>query len=216
MTLTLRFRLKLASDYHVGSGHGAGAAVDSALLRDHDGAPLLRGTMLAGLLRDGLCDLRELSPLQRADASDIDDAAVRLFGSPARRKNWAYGSARIEESGDGKLAGRWGSQDVCRIRVSPRTRRVAPQQLFKEEEGDSRAAFGFTATCEHPTAQDVSDAALLVAASRMVRHLGAARRRGRGECEIILEIATGLPSGGSGRKTKRSQDSRNTGLPIHP
>lgn len=196
MTLTLSFRLKLDSDYHVGSGHGAGTAVDSALLRDHDRAPLLRGTMLAGLLRDGLCDLRELAPMQQAEASAIDDAAVRLFGSPARRKNWAYASARIEERGESKLAGRWGSQDVSRIRVSPRTRRSAPQQLFKEEEGDSRAAFGFTATCEHPTVQDESDAALLVAASRMVRHLGAARRRGRGECEIILEKAAGLPSGG--------------------
>jgi CRISPR-associated protein Csx10 len=82
-----------------------------------------------------------------------------------------------------------------RVRVDPRTRRAAPQALFNQEEGDARLTFTFTATCLHPTAQDEDDAALLVAAARMVRHLGAARRRGRGECRITLLKADGLPGG---------------------
>jgi CRISPR-associated protein Csx10 len=200
MMLTLTFRLKLNADYHVGSGHGAGPTVDAALLRDQDRAPLLRGSILAGLLRDGLRDLFDLPLVQDIAKAERKKAALkeaedRLFGSVARRKQWAYASARIENGGGGRTAGRWGAQDVTRIRVSPRTRRTVPQKLFKEEEGDARASFTFTATCPHPMAQDENDAALLIAASRMVRHLGATRRRGRGECEILLEKASGLPSG---------------------
>lgn len=195
MMLTLTFRLQLHSDYHVGSGHGIGPTLDSALPRDHDRALLLRGSILAGLLRDGLEDLRRLKPMLGIDRTALDAASERLFGSEAQRKRWAYASARAAASSGGHAAGRWGAQDVTRIRISPRTRRAAPQQLFTQEEGDLRALFTFTATCPFPTAQDERDAALLIAAARMVRHLGAARRRGRGECEITMEKATGLPGG---------------------
>lgn len=191
MNLRLEFQLTLSADYHVGSGHRFGATIDSSLLRDHDHAPLLRGSALAGLLRDGLSDLCQLPPCQGVDQG----AAERLFGSPAARKRWAYSSARADDSGIKEKAGRWGAQDVMRVRVDPRTRRAAPQALFSQEEGDARLTFTFTATCSHPTAQDEDDAALLVAAARMVRHLGAARRRGRGECRITLLKADGLPGG---------------------
>lgn len=195
MNLRLEFQLTLSADYHVGSGHRFGTTVDSSLLRDYDQAPLLRGSALAGLLRDGLWDLRQLPPCQAIDQTVWDNAAKRLFGSAAARKCWAYSSARADDSGLKEKAGRWGAQDVIRVRVDPRTRRAAPQALFSQEEGDARLTFTFTATCSHPTAQDESDAALLVAAARLVRHFGAARRRGRGECRIALLKADGLPGG---------------------
>lgn len=187
MDLKLTFQLTFHSDYHVGSGHRAGPLVDSALLRDYDQAPLLRGTVLAGLLRDGLEDLLALPAARGLDTAD---AKVRLFGSPARRKRWAYSSARPVGS-EASKPGRWGAQDAMRVRVNPRTRRADPQKLFKQEEGDARLAFQFTATCHGATAKDLRDAALLVAAARMVRHIGSARRRGRGECSITLVHAEG-------------------------
>lgn len=194
--LTLTFRVTLKSDYHVGSGHRAGPTVDSALLRDHDQALLLRGSMLAGLLRDGLADLCDILPaqLQSSGQPAMMKAAIRLFGDAARRKGWAFSSARAEGSAGVRDAGRWGAQDVMRTRIDPRTRRAAPQQLFSQEEGDARARFVFTANCPFPTAQDARDAALLVAAARMVRRFGSARRRGRGACEISLVSASGLPN----------------------
>jgi len=54
MSLKLKFKLQLQSDYHISAGHGLGAGIDSALQRDADGAPVIRGTTLNGLLRDGL------------------------------------------------------------------------------------------------------------------------------------------------------------------
>lgn len=201
----LTFRLSLQSDYHVGSGHRAGPLVDAALLRDHDSAPTIRGTTIAGLLKDGLCDLRDTEVVKRFKRS-FEEAQVRLFGSPEHRKRWAFSSARPVGRVEGN-AERWGAQGVTRVRINPRTRRSDSQKLFSEEEGDARLEFEFAATCTSATTQDTRDAFLLVAAARMVRHLGASRRRGRGECVISLHAAQGVPGlAGDGQLTDRALD----------
>jgi CRISPR-associated protein Csx10 len=201
MRLRLTFEITLRSDYHVGAGRRAGPGVDSALLRDHRRTLILPGTMLAGLLRDGLEDLLELEPAAKIKAwverADGGGAKERLFGSVAQRKRWAYSTARPINTLEGE-ATRQGSQDVTRVRISPRTRRSEPQKLFGQEEGDARLKFQFTATCEGALERDIADATLLVAAARMVRHLGASRRRGRGECELTLVAAEGLPAPADG------------------
>lgn len=193
MTLSLTFEIRLDSDYHIGGGGYAGPLVDSPLLRDYDNAPLLRGTALVGLLRDGLYDLLDLFPVNKLKDWVIGEsgAEIRLFGSPKQAKRWAYSSAR-PTGAIGETKVRWGSQDITRVRINPRTRRADAQQLFSQEEGDARLVFHFRVTCYGATEQDVADAALLVAAARMVRHLGSARRRGRGECRLTLIEAEGF------------------------
>ena len=204
MSLHLTFRIKLNSDYHVGAGHGLGAEIDSALLRDANGDPVLRGTTVVGLLRDGLWRLLQQEPLadwRRCEASGEEESGqrycgqyasgavepcpiCRVFGSPRERKRWRISSARPVN------AMAMETQPVTRVRVNPRTRRAAPRQLFSEEQGHA-TAFEFTATC--PSADDAAldEAALLVAAARFVRGLGGSRRRGQGECRISLTQIAG-------------------------
>ncbi len=195
MMLSLTFEIQLLSDYHVGAGQRFGPTVNSALLRDFDKTPVLRGTMLAGLLRDGLSNLSALTPANALlKQADVEAAACkRIFGAADSPKRWIFSSARPITSR--KDTERWGSVDVARVRINPRTRRAAEKQLFKQEEGDSRLRFQFTAQCEGATLLDQADAALLVASARVVRHLGAARRRGRGHCEITLCQAEGAFEG---------------------
>lgn len=205
MSIRLTFELSLLSDYHVSAGKRVGPTVDSALLRDYDHAPVLRGTALAGLLRDGLEDLLELPPSAKlktwvSDPNNDDTVMVRLFGAPSHRKRWAFSSARPVDSRLSKNL-RWGSQDAMRVRVNPRIRRADPQKLFNQEEGDSRLKFYFTAVCPDNTACDQADAALLVAAARLVRHMGSARRRGRGECRLRLVKSEGFLDGKDGDLT---------------
>ncbi|MFQ5631212.1 MAG: RAMP superfamily CRISPR-associated protein, partial [bacterium] len=197
--IKLTFRIHLLSDYHTGSGHSAGPTVDSALLRDYDGTPVLRGSKIVGLLRDGLWDLvylSELAPLpalrQEFEDEKVDSPLTRLFGAAHAQKVWRYSSARPEKIMGTQKGLRWGSSDVTRIRIEPRLRRTDPQKLFCQEEGDRRLAFDFTATCYAPGPRDENDALMLIAAASMVRHLGASRRRGRGACRIELIKAEGL------------------------
>lgn len=193
MTIELTFRIHLQSDYHVSDGQRLGQTVDSALLRDHQQMPVLRGTALAGLVRDGFMDLKALVEQQKLDPKYKLEPEVekRIFGAPSQAKRWVFSSTRPLGNGKG-VGDRFGSTNNWRVRINPRTRRSDPQKLFIEEEGDSRLSFIFTVTCQHNSEQDRADAALLVAAARMVKHLGSGRRRGRGHCQFQLLQATNL------------------------
>ncbi len=224
MTLSLVFEITLDSDYHIGAGHGLGMLVDSALQRDPDGRPVLRGTTVTGLLRDGMYRLLAQPPLMQgsyqacqASGLPVSDETPRycgqqspkqpdcpvcaIFGSPRVTRHWRISSARPvgEEMPAGKTwePGSTAATIAPHVRVSPRTRRAEARKLFFREEGDGRLAFRFTATCETLNAEILKEAGWLTAAARMVRSLGSARRRGRGECRIHVVSISGveLPAG---------------------
>ena len=62
--MKLTFKLSLLSDYHIGAGHGKGI-VDSVLLKDNHSLPVIRGTTLSGLLRQGMWDLLQIDLLEQ-------------------------------------------------------------------------------------------------------------------------------------------------------
>lgn len=215
MSIQLTFRISIRSDYHISAGHGLGAVVDSALQRDADGLPVLRGTAIAGLLRDGLRDLETAAPVQASNrwqqmvATDQNlvsdnrrrwEASDALFGAPNMPKRWQISSGRPAglakpqgTRGSDWRAGGLGGQAAAHVRVHPALRRAEARKLFVREEGDQRLKFDFSVSCPQTGEQAIAEAALLVAAARMVRHLGAGRRRGRGECSIRLQAVSNWP-----------------------
>ncbi|ADG06919.1 RAMP superfamily CRISPR-associated protein [Kyrpidia tusciae] len=184
--LTLTFEIEWISNYHVGAGHGKGFGVDSALLRDPDRTPILRGSMLAGLLRDGTCRLLQVIPSKKNSTGDVVD---RLFGSPAQEKSWRISSAGPTTRFVQDSSTRW------RVRIDPRTRRSEPHKLFSQEEGVAGQTFRFTVTSPYSDEVALDEAALLVAAARFVRESGRSRRRGLGECVIHLVDVVGADTG---------------------
>ncbi len=224
MNFSLKFQLELSSDYHLSSGHRS-EEVDSALFRDADGLPALRGTTVAALLRDGMRRLILTGALKNVtcncQASGLPEKiegkeppeycgqfeklletkfcpVCKIFGSPKSFKAWSVSSARpsglnAPDTGQGVMA-EWGAQEVMRVRIDPRTRRAEARKLFSQEEGDSRLIFEFTVTSATQNEHENAQAALIVAAARMVRNFGGARRRGRGECLFTLIEAKGKPA----------------------
>ena len=189
MGITLTFEINLQSNYHVGAGYGKGFNVDSAILRDADGVPVIRGSALAGLLRGGAYRLLKMEPLEKKyDSKERDKILYRIFGSPAQPKRWHIASARplkpLPKGSD--------VQVVQRVRIDPRTHRTAPRKLFSQEEGAANQTFEFTVTCPDADESTLDEAALLVAAARNVRQLGRSRRRGLGECLFRLTKVEGI------------------------
>jgi CRISPR-associated protein Csx10 len=190
MSIRLEFDIEFKSDYHVGAGHGLGLQVDSALLRDPDKVPVIRGTVLAGLLRDSLANLSSLKPLQpfTNNVSPVDT----VFGTAARKKRWRISSARPvhltepQRPSTDWRAGETAAQTTTRVRVNPRTRRAEENKLFTREEGDGSLHFRFIAECMDESDGAWREAEWLVAVARLLRNLGAGKRRGYGECEIHL------------------------------
>jgi CRISPR-associated protein Csx10 len=218
--MKLTFTLTLKADYHIGAGHGIGSQVDSALLRDGDKVPIVRGSSIEGLLRDGLWRLLQ-TPLfltkRKCRASGLtDDNApaycltdpcplCSIFGTPGSPKRWRLSSARpvgatkpLSQNAQWS-SGQTGTQVAARVRVSPRMRRAEARKLFKQEEGNKRLAFAFTVTSLAEDQTTHAQAALLAATARMVRRFGSARRRGRGECSLSVASVEGwhetLPEG---------------------
>ncbi|ABU59344.1 RAMP superfamily CRISPR-associated protein [Roseiflexus castenholzii] len=187
MSIRLEFEIEFKSDYHIGAGYGLGLQVDSVLLRDADGVPVIRGTVLAGLLRESLTTLLTLQVFA-SDQHVVDT----IFGSLARQKRWRISSARPAGMmtplvpSDVWSAGKTAAQITTRVRVNPRTRRAEKNKLFTREEGDGSLRFRFVAECQNDDADAQREAEWLVAAARMLRNLGAGKRRGYGECEIHL------------------------------
>lgn len=206
MTVRLEFCLTLHSDYHIGAGYGRGSSIDSALQRDRDGVPVIRGTTLTGLLRDALQRLASLTPLAGKLRSPLPpestnlpsqsnrpiQAADQLFGAPQMPKRWTISSARpVTLLTPQVTAPINGAHAAAHVRVHPATRRAEARKLFVREEADQRWEFAFTVESIRPDVDTLQEAALLTAAARMIEHVGAGRRRGRGRCSIRLEQIVG-------------------------
>ncbi|RRR73725.1 MAG: hypothetical protein EI684_08435 [Candidatus Viridilinea halotolerans] len=205
--LKLTFRMTLQSDYHIGAGYGQGSSIDSALQRDADGLPVVRGTTVTGLLREGLRFLVEeaalgASPQWQQFSQQMPASAQRgraplagdwLFGSPQQSKRWRISSARPFGLAPTQELHVQGAHGAAHVRVDPATRRAEQRKLFVREEGDQRWEFHFSATLDEASPTCYAEALLLVAAARAVRALGAGRRRGRGACSIHLHALEGWP-----------------------
>lgn len=228
MTLQLLFRITLLSDYHSSAGYGKGSLVDSALQRDADGVPVLRGTSIAGLLRSEINRLAAIPPFQQSQSwqtrwqsfedsvpdpnkraeERLPEAADLVLGAPWSYKIWQISSARPvdlsapqQRAQDNQVVG---SNVAARVRVHPAQRRAEPGKLFLREEGDRRIQFEFTASCNVFSETMLADAALLAAAARMIDGLGAGRRRGRGDCTIHLHAIHGWPRIGETEQTEET------------
>ena len=214
MKPTLIFDIELLSAYHISAGSGKGTEIDSALLRDADGVPVIRGTTLSGLLRDSLWQLLQYAPLQRyrmnCQCAGVEEGAAycghianlstqcpicAIFGTPYSPKRWKFHSARPVEAPTPvrtALAPQADADVSQRVRINPQTRRAEPRKLFSQENGDQRLHFQFQVKGSGNGESLLDEAAFLVAAARNVRQLGRSRRRGQGECRIHLVACEGL------------------------
>jgi hypothetical protein len=205
-TLRADVRIHLAREYHVGAGHGRGAALDSALFTEApEGVeePAIRYGH--GVLRQAVYDLLQAPPLvglRRCQASGgADDSRpwcaprdgadvcpfCRIFGSPAIPSPWSFSTLRPVPPESPPP--RPGARVVSRAAIDPRRRRAADATLFSEELG---APLTFTMTAERASdtvEEALDELALLAAAARVVPAIGADRRRGRGECRITVRAA---------------------------
>ncbi|MCU0329252.1 MAG: RAMP superfamily CRISPR-associated protein, partial [Chitinophagales bacterium] len=71
----IQYKIEFLSEWHIGSGLGAGAAADATVLLDTNKMPYIPGKTIKGLLKDTMKDIEEVQPNQ-ISADDIK----ALFG----------------------------------------------------------------------------------------------------------------------------------------
>lgn len=205
--MKLKYEIRLLSDYHIGAGYGKGV-VDSAVLKDKDGLPIIRGTTLTGLLRQGVWELLQtdlLSHHRKCRQSESKGASMRsycmekdpnltcplcrILGTPHHFGKWNLSTARIKTPDIFKQ-----EKIVWRNRVNPRTGTAEEGKLFNEETVGGGIIFEFTMEKDTNDMSAIEEAAFITAAFRMIRNIGRSRRRGKGLCQInLVELSPKLP-----------------------
>lgn len=200
---TLTVRLRMLSDWHVGTGTGQPGGVDRLVARDPDNLPFVPAKSLTGIYRDA-CER-----LATALGPGWHDVVEVLFGSqPAlntaadaarpRPAALSLRPARVPE----KLAAALGGKAMAPLRaamtfvkpgvaIDPKSGRALDQHLRFEEMARLGTVLEAPALLTLPdgTGDDAVRAAsaLLLAATRLVEALGGKRRRGAGRLELTID-----------------------------
>lgn len=189
--------LTFTSDWHVGSGLGAGASADSVLTRDANGLPCIPGRAIKGALREGAWRLALVGG--RPDLGSMVDI---LFGSSelASFSNLP-GRARV---GMGKLApdlAKWlltletGEREafvsdlavICQQTALDENKRVIPHSLRSVERGIPGVWFLSSLTIDAPEIPAPWLENYLACLLASVKSVGADRARGLGNCKLEFE-----------------------------
>ncbi|MEW6065522.1 MAG: RAMP superfamily CRISPR-associated protein [Bacillota bacterium] len=186
MSITMVFKLKFLSEFHTSTGQSWGNSIDSVLLRDENGNPCIRGSTLAGLFRSAAAELLE-------HVAGKGCLLEEIFGSPAKAKSWAFGNARLVSA---VALTSFGNKKFARVKrgvkLNPLLRKAEDKKLYAREFGSNGLEFEFSVEQITGSDREKDQAALLVAAARMVRGLGSSVNRGCGRCLISLCKVVGI------------------------
>lgn len=99
--MTLKYKIEFLSEWHIGSGLGAGAESDATILMDAKGMPYIPGKTIKGLLRDAMNDISEVKP-DKISEEDI----LNIFGQKStlgkedklRKGNAHFSNAILEQN----------------------------------------------------------------------------------------------------------------------
>lgn len=199
----LTLRLRMLSDWHVGTGTGQPGGVDRLVARDPDNLPFVPAKSLTGIYRDA-CER-----LAAALGPGWHDVVEGLFGSQpalntaadaARPRPAALSLRPARVSKDLAAALRGKTMAPLRaamtfvkpgVAIDPDSGRALDQHLRFEEMARLGTVLVAPATLTLPDSagDDAVRAAsaLLLAATRLVEALGGKRRRGAGRLELTID-----------------------------
>ena len=181
------------SDWGVSTGVGVVGGVDAAVEKDERGLPVVRGTVLAGVVREQ--SVLAAQALDGGAAGPWHEFASELFGSEQAPRLVVFSDARAPE---GAAAGGAPVHEVVSLSIDDDTG-TAREDFLRFIERAGPCALGATATLldadvdGRPLVWDEGRrraARLLLALSGLlVRGIGSDRSNGDGACDVLIGAA---------------------------
>ena len=178
------------SDWGVSTGVGVVGGVDAAVEKDERGLPVVRGTVLAGVVREQ--SVLAAQALDGGDTGPWHEFASELFGSEQAPRLVVFSDARAPE---GAAAGGAPVHEVVSLSIDDDTG-TAREDFLRFIERAGPCALGATATLldadvdGRPLVWDEGRrraARLLLALSGLlVRGIGSDRSNGDGACDVLV------------------------------
>ena len=195
-TPDLILRLTLTSDWGVATGAGVAGGVDAVIERGGDGRPVVRGTVITGLMRE-----QALNAAHALDGARPDGPwaalATTLFGTPTQPRLVAFSDAPVSvtpaTAPDGRP--RPATHEVVGVSIDAETGTAKDDFLrFLERAGSGVGESAVTLLTETLDRTPVTwsprqyaDARLLLAlAAQLVTAVGSDRSNGDGACQALL------------------------------
>lgn len=195
MTRSFPITIDIDSDWGVTTGAGVVGGIDSVIERDSSGRPVLRGTVLAGILREN-AQVVALALDEGDPDGPWSHLCTRIFGSSE--------AARLVTFTDALSADAVKTDDAVSVSIDPNTQTAKDDHLrFFERAGAARLLAEVTCCSQttggarvlwsDPQLDDVE--ALLSLACGIVEAIGSDKGVGNGACRMCL----GTPHGGTAR-----------------
>lgn len=190
------------SDWGVSTGVGVVGGVDAAVEKDERGLPVVRGTVLAGVVREQ--SVLAAQALDGGDTGPWHKFASELFGSEQAPRLVVFSDARAPE---GAAAGGAPVHEVVSLSIDDDTG-TAREDFLRFIERAGPCALGATATLldadvdGRPLVWDEGRrraARLLLALSGLlVRGIGSDRSNGDGACDVLVGVECGPDAAAAG------------------
>jgi len=167
----MQYKITFLDFWHLGSGAGAGAALDATVVKDEAGLPYVPGKTLKGLLRE------------MAEVIDRDKAA-EIFGEEGDAPALCYvGNATLQEGTRKKLKDN--SALVSHLYDKLTSTRLQEGIAVDKTLRQIEVVVPITLYGEIKTVEE--DDRLIAEAMGMIKQMGLGRHRGLGRC-IISEV----------------------------
>ncbi len=178
--MTLKYQIKMLSDWHVGSGLDGGAAADALVLKDKDGLPYISGKTMKGLLKDALLDMMDVGHCKQKDINHIFGYEVK---NDRTYKGCAFFSNAILPKDERE-------EIVSHSLAEHLYRNIASTKIKKNGVAQDNSLRTMEVTQPLTLEAWISDieekdVVLLEKAFKWLRKLGVNRNRGLGRCQLI-------------------------------
>jgi CRISPR/Cas system CSM-associated protein Csm3 (group 7 of RAMP superfamily) len=184
-TKTINYSITFLSDWHAGSGLGAGAKADAIVVKDEYNLPFLPGKTIKGLLKDAIEDILSVQP------DLINQAMVnKLFGYEKDKESFKgdlfFSNATLPENEQQEI-----SEDLSEFLYRTMSSTTIDENGVAKEGSLRTMEVTIPLTLEGKIIATVDfseeEKDLLQKAMLWTRALGSNRNRGLGRCKIELK-----------------------------
>ena len=181
------------SDWGVSTGVGQAGRTHSTIERGRDGQPVVRGTVIAGVLREqAMLAAKALDGPDEESPKNWTNFALWLFGQDPNGKQGSVPHPRHVLFSDVTSASRIDVHDTVSLSIDPQTG-IARNQFLRFTERAAAGILTGTFTLNDEAGAEFSDKTtieaahfLLGVAGLMVRGIGSGRSGGDGECTVLV------------------------------
>jgi len=179
--MTIKYKIELLSEWHVGSGLDSGSDADALVLKDENNLPYIPGKTIKGLLRDSLSEILDVGQIPKNEIEAIFGLEAEDYNTERKKAYFSNAElSTIEKNEITKALAAHLYKNIASTKIEKKTGVAARNSLRTME-------VCIPLTLEGVIETEVENATeIFVKAMKWTRYLGVNRNRGLGRCKFSI------------------------------